>query len=182
MDKFSGTTLIPPEGGKVDDHNKAFLDILSKVNVLSNDTDSAIAGNTSSIDSLTSQLALIKDYVVDYGGTNDYQWEKWNGGKLFIRGWSYVTGNNTQQTAETAYDLPVTLADYTLTDIYATILGFKNGSNPTLRTDVGGQVANEWIVIRLTSNTRFYARGLSTTNMSASNRYPYSWQVIGKWK
>jgi hypothetical protein len=96
-----------------------------------------------------------------------------------FRGWGYMTWNGSTTTDDVTITLPTAFNDAKY-DITAICLGFKNGSNPTSRDDVGGfHDVVIWAKIISSSQFSLELKKFDNVNVGNTFRTLYSWTAIG---
>lgn len=169
--RYDGTTLIPPDGGTPEDQNKAFLDLLGKMNEISSD--------------LASLTALVNRNglgVIETGGDAFSSWDLYKTGRLVERGWGYVLSNGGTTTLTTIAFSKAFKAG-TMPNLLIFLSGYKNNVNPTSRIDRDGTATNQWAAGGLTIATPHlsFAAGFASASAQGNTyRFLFEWQATGE--
>lgn len=103
--------------------------------------------------------------------------------EMIIRGWTYLTGNGTSNTGESAQNLNKSFSNVDYIDAVSGSIGYKSASNPTSRTDVTGP-AGEHSICRAVSTSQILlsANGYNGAVIGTGTRILISFILKGPWR
>lgn len=138
----------------------------------------AYIASTNVVERTLRRYARLGAGVTDEGVSTDGRswWEKKGNNRIHQEGWTYITGDGTDNNEYVTVTLPVEMANYT--GLGATVIGVNTG-NPTAIDDTTSATTGAWAAVRILSSTQISVGGLGRAAITSGARILIAWWVNG---